>query len=246
MPRVFWYIYIKQNMTVLTLTKSYNIVSNIYVFRGNLQLFIGTPITPLTAWLTDQPPSFALALNLSVSLFPLSLSVTLKHLQIKHHTRFVFRMYYAQDYSIDIKQSYNMINNIVIDSRNPSSFSTWYIVTTPSARVGIHADVFKKSSRNLRLLQLIIHHSYYFHLYHFFPDSKVHGANMGPIWGRQDPGGSHVGPMNFVIWVHFLPVSVSFCLFHLFLWHLNICEENIPTNRSFEMYHAKDYSVDIN
>ena len=31
-------------------------------------------------------------------------------------------------------------------------------------------------------------------------DSKVHGANMGPIWGRQDPGGPHVGPMNFVIW----------------------------------------------
>ena len=25
-------------------------------------------------------------------------------------------------------------------------------------------------------------------------DSKVHGANMGPIWGRQDPGGPHVGP----------------------------------------------------
>ena len=22
-------------------------------------------------------------------------------------------------------------------------------------------------------------------------DSKVHGANMGPIWGRQDPGGPH-------------------------------------------------------
>ena len=32
------------------------------------------------------------------------------------------------------------------------------------------------------------------------PESKVHGANMGPIWGRQDPGGPHVGPMNFVIW----------------------------------------------
>ena len=31
------------------------------------------------------------------------------------------------------------------------------------------------------------------------PDSKVHGANMGPIWGRQDPGGVHVGPMNFAI-----------------------------------------------
>ena len=23
---------------------------------------------------------------------------------------------------------------------------------------------------------------------------------MGHIWGRQDPGGPHVGPMNFVIW----------------------------------------------
>ena len=34
------------------------------------------------------------------------------------------------------------------------------------------------------------------------PDSKVHGANMGSIWGRQDPGGAHVGPMNFAIWDH--------------------------------------------
>ena len=32
------------------------------------------------------------------------------------------------------------------------------------------------------------------------PDSRVHGANMGPIWGRQDPGGPHVGPMNFAFW----------------------------------------------
>ena len=31
------------------------------------------------------------------------------------------------------------------------------------------------------------------------PDGKVHGANMGPIWGQQDPGGPHVGLMNFVI-----------------------------------------------
>ena len=32
------------------------------------------------------------------------------------------------------------------------------------------------------------------------PDSMVHGANMGPIWGRQGPGGPHVGPMNFAMW----------------------------------------------
>ena len=34
---------------------------------------------------------------------------------------------------------------------------------------------------------------------HYCPDSKVHWINMGPIWGRQDPGGPHVGPMNFAI-----------------------------------------------
>ena len=33
------------------------------------------------------------------------------------------------------------------------------------------------------------------------PDSKVHGANMGPTWGRQDPGGPHVGHVNLAIWV---------------------------------------------
>ena len=37
-------------------------------------------------------------------------------------------------------------------------------------------------------------------LYWHNPDSKVHGANMGPTWGRQDPGGPRVGPMNFAIW----------------------------------------------
>ena len=36
------------------------------------------------------------------------------------------------------------------------------------------------------------------------PDSKVHGANMGPIWGRQVPGGPHDGPMNFAFWEYYV------------------------------------------
>ena len=36
--------------------------------------------------------------------------------------------------------------------------------------------------------------------FHNIPDSKVHGTNMGPIWGRQDPGGPHSGPMKFAVW----------------------------------------------
>ena len=35
------------------------------------------------------------------------------------------------------------------------------------------------------------------------PDNTVHGANMDPIWGRQDPGEPRVGPMKFAgyFWV---------------------------------------------
>ena len=40
-----------------------------------------------------------------------------------------------------------------------------------------------------------------------YTDSKVHGANIGPIWGWQVPGGPHVGPMILAIWV----------LFHIFI-----------------------------
>ena len=36
------------------------------------------------------------------------------------------------------------------------------------------------------------------------PDSNVRGANMELVWGRQDPGGPHVGPMNFAIWAALL------------------------------------------
>ena len=31
------------------------------------------------------------------------------------------------------------------------------------------------------------------------PDSKVHGANMGPTWVLSAPGGPHVGPINLAI-----------------------------------------------
>ena len=47
---------------------------------------------------------------------------------------------------------------------------------------------------------LMLSHLMMYHMTYPIPDNKVHGANMGPIWGRQDPGGPHVRPMNFDIW----------------------------------------------
>ena len=36
--------------------------------------------------------------------------------------------------------------------------------------------------------------------WYVIPDSKVHGANMGPTWVLSSPGGPHGGPMNLAIW----------------------------------------------
>ena len=31
-----------------------------------------------------------------------------------------------------------------------------------------------------------------------YPDNKVHGANMGPIWGRQEPDGPMLAPWTLL------------------------------------------------
>ena len=43
------------------------------------------------------------------------------------------------------------------------------------------------------------------------PDSKFHWAYMGPIWGLQDPGGPHVGTINFAIWGHLTTIFFPMC-----------------------------------
>ena len=56
------------------------------------------------------------------------------------------------------------------------------------------------------------------------PDSKVHGANMGPMWGRQDPGGPHIGPKNLAIWgvvpKHWLKMMILYYIFgeSIYMW----------------------------
>ena len=37
------------------------------------------------------------------------------------------------------------------------------------------------------------------YLFRLIPDSRVHGANMGPTWVLSAPNGPHVGSMNLVI-----------------------------------------------
>ena len=58
---------------------------------------------------------------------------------------------------------------------------------TRHVRKRTHVDLLSKGQNDILISTLL--------------NSKVHGANMGPIWGRQDPGVPHVGPMKYAIWV---------------------------------------------
>ena len=42
-----------------------------------------------------------------------------------------------------------------------------------------------------------------------YPDSKNHGANMGPNWGRQDPDGTDNDHLNLAIWVTTLHLQLK-------------------------------------
>ena len=69
----------------------------------------------------------------------------------------------------------------------------------------MHLDVWFISQTSIHIwYRSAVYSQYHNVVYNAYPDSKVRGANMAPIWGRQDPGGSHVGPMNFAIWVCFI------------------------------------------
>ena len=57
-----------------------------------------------------------------------------------------------------------------------------------------------------------------YNCYKWTLDSKVHGPNIGPIWGQQDPGGPHVGPMDFVIWDNFSQICTHMWDMKCFLW----------------------------
>ena len=52
------------------------------------------------------------------------------------------------------------------------------------------------------------------------PDSKVHGANMGPIWVLSAPDGPHVGPMNLAIREIIIGLFLlKICWWYMSNWH---------------------------
>ena len=60
----------------------------------------------------------------------------------------------------------------------------------------IHTDIYISLSKICK--GLVVHIMAWYH-FDNNPDSKVHGANMGPTWVLSAPDGPHVGPMNLAI-----------------------------------------------
>ena len=70
------------------------------------------------------------------------------------------------------------------------------------------------------------------------PDNKVHEAYMGPTWGRQDPGGPKVGPMNLALrdccWgvlTTLIPYHVMLIGTKTYMSHRCLCVESTSNTR---------------
>ena len=79
------------------------------------------------------------------------------------------------------------------------------------------------------------------------PDSKVHGAYIGSTWGRQVPGGPHVGPMILAIWEGILRRNATW-------WHhqmetfsmlLALCAGNSLVTGEFPAQRPVMWSFDV-
>ena len=100
---------------------------------------------------------------------------------------------------------YNVMGNPMVTCRQLYLMMEYYLLP----RTNWSESTAHWCGRSIRMTRLCGVLLFPMHLY-TTPDSKVPGANMGPIWGRQDPGELHVGPMNFAIWDNRRGFFVSF------------------------------------
>ena len=70
------------------------------------------------------------------------------------------------------------------------------LCTVPNRNHGYQAIMLPSCSQVLQRLPVFGIHLLALFLPDIFPDSKFHGANMGPTWVLSAPDGPHVGPMN--------------------------------------------------
>ena len=119
-------------------------------------------------------------------------------------TQVMFRRYLCKKYMLD--------KNVDVYIDRDIDISAGHIVININEEVGVHANTDAKADVDKAAVDFapgaIL----------CVPDSKVHGANLGPIWGQQDPGGPHLGPMNFAIWGVIIMIIALWCQSSC-VWH---------------------------
>ena len=59
---------------------------------------------------------------------------------------------------------------------------------------------------------------------------------MGPIWGRQDPDGTHVGPLNFAIMdiLSIIEIEIGqLYKYNRMHWNIFLCNKMLSLRRTF-------------
>ena len=72
------------------------------------------------------------------------------------------------------------------------------------------------------------------------PDSNVRGTSMGPTWGRQDPGGHHVGQVNLAIWDVIPNKCIHLQYFPELIWYNHVC---LLWSQSWWRHHMETFSA---
>ena len=117
--------------------------------------------------------------------------------------------------------THNVYNSIAFE--NEPALSCWNYIETKKRNV---------RWKTLHSVFMSINQAHTVCILMHVPDSKVHGANMGPTWVLSAPGGPHVGPMNLAIRDVSLAVTSAggFIVMQLLL----ICGINISIYNSFQ------------
>ena len=121
--------------------------------------------------------------------------------------------YNTVQYNMILHKSFHLLRQIVNQRLKPQKMPR-----TSPWRVSYGVSVMNTLEKIDRVIMV---------LYCSIPDSKAHGANMGPTWALSAPDGPHVGPLNLTIRdsiVYGVMGSQSIRLYrvdHICLWKLN-------------------------
>ena len=92
------------------------------------------------------------------------------------------------------------VKSVILSSCLYILIHTIIILNNHLSRLEEYQKGFCNYAKNQSSIQLCAAHQSVIWQLFILPDSMIHESNVGLTWGRQDPGGPHVGHTNLAIW----------------------------------------------